>query len=512
VLAADTAAAIQTALADGNADIANDERVQIRIGINLGDVIEDRGEVYGDGVNLAARLEAAAEPGGICLSGTAHDQVEGKVAVNFTDGGKQDFKNIDRPVRVFRWAPGESAAKARDTAPALPDKPSIAVLPFNNMSGDPEQEYFSDGITEDIITELSRYRDLFVIARNSSFAYKGQAVDIGKVGRELGVAYVLEGSVRKAGDRVRITAQLIEAPTGSHIWAERYDRQLEDIFAVQDEVTQAIVSVLPVRIHGIAMERSRSKPSENMTAYEHELHARWLWNQNSGDPEPVVVALKQAIKLDPEFARAHAWLALNYADYVFTSPLAAQTTIDLCRHHAQEALRHDDQDSWVQAVAAIAFTTNGDNHEGELHANRAILLNPNDYMAIYARGFVLCYSGFQEQAMAWFERAQRLDPLAPEALYEAIIECQCMLGAYDDAIAIYHRWPSPPFHMLSILAVCHALNGELEAAHVAMERLRVLAPAGYDPVFAHEAHVRMFKRQEDKDFWAAGNRKIGLLA
>ena len=312
VLAVDTAGAIQTALANGNAEIDNDERVQIRIGINLGDVIEDRGEVYGDGVNLAARLEAAAEPGGICLSAGAHDQVEGKASITFTDGGSQNFKNIDKPVHVWRWSPGGPAANVYEAAPALPDKPSIAILAFNNMSGDPEQEYFADGVTEDIITELSKYRSIFVIARNSSFAYKGRAINIKQVGQELGVRYVLEGSVRRSAQRVRVTAQLIEAASGNHLWAERYDRMLDDVFELQDEITETIVAAIQPELEVAERERARRKSPENLSAWEH--FQRGMWHNYRATLEDTTLAeacFRDALAVDPRYASAHAGMGYS---------------------------------------------------------------------------------------------------------------------------------------------------------------------------------------------------------
>ncbi|MBI2750738.1 MAG: adenylate/guanylate cyclase domain-containing protein, partial [Burkholderiales bacterium] len=271
--ALDCAVKTQCELAQRSAGVPQESRLQFRMGINLGEVIVDRGDIYGDGVNVAARLESLADPGGICVSGSVHEQVAGKVDLAFEDMGEQAVKNISKPVRAFRvrlGAPQAAApgAVAGGAARDRPDKPSIAVLPFNNMSGDPEQEFFADGITEDIITELSRFRELFVISRNSSFKYKGKAVEVQKFAKELGVQYVVEGSVRKAGNRVRITVQLIDAETDRHIWAERFDRELEDIFAIQDQVTSAIVAILPGRVEAATRDRAARKTTDNMAAYE----------------------------------------------------------------------------------------------------------------------------------------------------------------------------------------------------------------------------------------------------
>ncbi|MDX1575979.1 MAG: adenylate/guanylate cyclase domain-containing protein, partial [Kiloniellales bacterium] len=293
-----------------------DTRLRFRIGINLGDVIVEGDDIHGDGVNIAARLEGLAEPGGICLSDDAFRQVRGKIAAEFEDLGEQDLKNVAQPVRVYRIAasgsqplPGESREKPREEPLAMPDKPSIAVLPFLNLSGDPEQEYFSDGITEDIITELSRFRGLFVIARNSSFRYKGQSPRVQDIGRALGIHYVVEGSVRKFGARVRVTAQLIEAESGNHLWAERYDRDLNDIFAVQDEVTQAIVAALPGRLDAAAFEKGRRRGTESLSAYDYLLRGEWFLQRGGPADSEALAMFEKATEADPNSARAYARIA-----------------------------------------------------------------------------------------------------------------------------------------------------------------------------------------------------------
>ncbi len=409
------AVAVQQGVEAHNADLADDKRMQFRIGINLGDVMAEGDNLLGDGVNIAARLEALAEPGGITISGAIHDHLSTLDRAGFADTGEQTLKNIAKPIRVWSWTDGNTTSDPDAPLP-LPDKPSLAVLPFTNMSGDPQQEYFSDGITEDIITELSRYRELFVIARNSSFSYKGKSPKVQDVGRELGVGYVVEGSVRKAGNRIRISAQLVEAETGNHIWAERFDRDLEDIFAVQDEVTQAIVAVRPVRLHGAALERAQRKPIENLTAYEHFLHARWRWNRRPGDIAP----------------------------------------------------------------------------------------------AIYMRGFVLNYCGDPEAAVAWFDKALRLDPQASHHDLEAYIECHYKRRAYQDAIDAFNQWQDAPFYMYDVLAACHAQLGNMDQAAVACAAYMDGQPDNHDVGVSVAAHLRMCRRQEDKDHWLEGYRKAGL--
>ncbi len=403
-----------------------------------------------------------------------------------------------------------AAPEIQRPGPSMPDKPSIAVLPFANMSADPEQEFFSDGITEDIITELSRYRELFVIARNSSFSYKGQSPKVQDVGRELGVGYVVEGSVRKAGNRIRVTAQLIEARTGTHIWAERFDRDLEDIFAVQDEVTQAIVAVLPVRLDGAALERAKRKPVESLTAYEHFLRARWRWTQKSGDIEHAIEGIEMAIKLDPGFARAYAWLAIVYADSVFALSKSLDEPAEKARFFAEKAIEADDQDAYVHASAAIAYSTCGDFDQAKRHVDRAIALNPNEYMAIYARGMELSYGGDPEAGLAWYQKASRLDPQASDFYLESFIECHYMRRAYQDAVNFFNQWQNPPFYMYSVLAACHAQLGNMAEAAAAVETSLAGRPSIHDLKVRTAAHLRMCKRQEDREHWLEGYRKAGF--
>ncbi len=295
---------VQRGMAECNKSLPAESRIEFRIGINLGDVILDAGDIFGDGVNVAARIEALAEPGGICLSDDAQRLVRGKLDVAFEDAGEQRLKNIASPVRVYRVRPAGKAAAAAAPRPALalPDKPSIAVLPFQNLSGDPEQEYFADGIVEDIITALSRFRNLFVISRNSSFTYKGRAVDVKQVGRELGVRYVLEGSVRKAASRVRITAQLIDAATGGHLWADRFDGALENIFELQDQVTERVVGAIAPKLEQAEIERAKRKPTGSLDAYDYYLRAHATihpWTR-AGNEEALKLFYR-AIELDPGF-------------------------------------------------------------------------------------------------------------------------------------------------------------------------------------------------------------------
>ncbi len=510
VNAVDCAIAIQRALADR----ATDEAIRLRIGINLGDIIIEGSDIYGDGVNVAARIQEVAEPGGVALSAAAHDQVAGKVEAAFEDAGEHEMKNIDKPVRVYRWTDAVSdamptTAGAEDALP-LPDKPSIAVLPFDNMSGDPEQEYFSDGITEDIITELSRFSSLFVIARNSTFTFKGEAVNVTEIGKKLGVAYVVEGSVRKAGSRVRITAQLVEAATGNHIWAERYDRDLEDIFEVQDEITRAIVSILPVRLDAALFEKALRKPSANLTAYDYFLRGRWAFTKTSGQDSTSRDLLTKAVEIDPRCAHAYAFMALDYAYSVYAIRPQSEDPIAMARKNIQQALAVGENDSFVHAIASNVYLICGDHGIARGHADRAIAINPNDIWARHAYGFMLTYSGEPQAAEEWLVDTLRLDPRPPEFWREILAECHYMLGKYEAAIEIYTRWQNPPFHMYTQLAAAYAQLGRMDEARAAFETYERLRSPDADFAYSLAAHMRLCIRQEDADLWAEGYRKAGF--
>src|ERR1700736_1680397 len=345
---------MQQATEARNAALPEPRRMQLRIGINLGDVIIEGDDLYGDGVNLAARLEGLAEPGGICISETAYQHVRQKLPLAYQDLGEQRVKNFAEPVRVYRVSPRSDGGGAIGTRAAAADGPSIIVLPFTNMSGEAEQEFFADGLTEDILTELSRFRHLFVISRNSAFKYKGKAVDVRQAARELRVQYVVEGSVRKAGNRVRVTVQLIDGEADRHVWAERYDRQLEDIFAIQDEVTSAIVATLPGRLDAATRERVARKPTDNMAAYECVLAGKLLHHRSTrADNEAALRLLDRAIALDSNYAHAHAWKACTLGQsWVNGYCQDRDATWDEVGRELQIALELDSNDSDVQRVLA----------------------------------------------------------------------------------------------------------------------------------------------------------------
>jgi adenylate cyclase len=412
---------VQQAMAERNAKVPEDRRIIFRIGINIGDIIVEGDDIYGDGVNVAARLEALAEPGGICISRTVFNHVRNKVALAFEDLGESQVKNIPDPIHVYRVdlfrMDTESVSRESDagTLP-LPDKPSIAVLPFDNLSGDPEQEFFADGMAEEIITALSHYRWFFVIARNSSFTYKGRAVDVTQVAKELGVRYVLEGSVRKAGNRVRVIAQLIDATTGNHIWAERYDRELDDIFALQDEITETIVASVEPELGTVERERARRKPPENLDAWD--LYQRGLWHLFDDVKRDSLAEAKRlfqrACDLDPGFAVAHAELAYTHVAEIIRGltddPLA---NLEAATDAAERAVALDARDPAARCALGRVFIFRHayERAIGEMEA--ALGLNASFDRAYYGLGLALLYGGKPEESLGQFETGIRLSPRSP---------------------------------------------------------------------------------------------------
>src|SRR6516225_6991878 len=396
---------LQREMAARNTAIPAGRRIEFRMGINVGDIIIEEDDIFGDGVNIASRLEALAEPGGVCISAAAHEQVRDKLDFSFDDIGDQKVKNIARPVHAFRARLHEPTIGVRDTsAPlmGLPDKPSVAVLPFANMSSDPEQEFLADGIAEDIITGLSRYPSLFVIARNSCFTYKGRAVDVKVVGRELGVRYVLEGSLRKAGNRIRVTAQLVEAETGKHVWADRYDRALADIFAVQDEITEAVTIAIAPAIADAEQHRALRKPVGSLDAWT--AYQCGLWHFNKVSAEDNALARKffqQAVDLDPSFAGGYKGLCaaeINEADYEgrgFSETLRSAEAL------ARRAIAIDGADPEARSLLSNALRRRGDYEGGLAEAERALTISPNMAGAHYAKGASLISAGRSKEASGW---------------------------------------------------------------------------------------------------------------
>jgi TolB-like protein/Tfp pilus assembly protein PilF len=410
------AVAIQRAMAEREADVGEEHRIQYRIGINLGDIVIDGDDILGDGVNVAARLEGLAEPGGVYISDVVHQSVAGKLDVAFEDLGEQQVKNISKPVHAYRVML-DGAPAAPSAAPlALPDKPSIAVLPFDNLSGDPEQEYFTDGITEDIITSLSHLRQLYVTARNSTFSYKGQAMDVQLVASELGVRYVLEGSVRKSNNQVRITTQLIDGETGNHLWAERYDRALADIFAVQDEITQTVVGALQPELTRSEVERARRKPPESLDAWD--LYQRGLWHYfrlNKEDNAAAIELFSKAIELDPDFVPPYVGLAESNAyDVMFGF---SEWNAEALFAPARKAVEIDPEDESAHRALGRAHYMNRDHTSAIAEYKMAIQLNPSAAHSYNYLGFAQAHSGLAEEALENFRLARRLSPRDPHFGY-----------------------------------------------------------------------------------------------
>lgn len=455
---------VQNRMAESNENLDDRKRILLRIGLNLGEVVGEGSDIFGDGVNIAARLEGLSEPGGICISGKVNDEIRGKVDVSAMDLGEVKLKNITRPVRAFRIMLGITPTPQDVSREPVDSRPSIGVLPFTNMSGDQEQEYFADGMTEDIITELARNRGLFVIARNSSFTFKGTAVDIAEAGRKLGVRYLVEGSVRRVGKRVRITAQLIEAATGSHVWAERYDRELEDIFAVQDEVTRSIVAAVPGYVESDVVKASRRKPTESLGAYDHYLRGMEIVNRWRNDDIPQAMAeFESAVKLDPNFARAHA--AVGHMHVRLYWQTLAPHALEKANRETELAVRLDGEDSRCLAIRGMCLMLDKDFDAASNSFQRALQLTPdnadlNDMVAYY----LLC-TGQASDAIERSLKTIRASPLfLPASLSETMGMAFMMTRQYEEAIKSFGAISSPYYYIHVYAAGCLAKLGHLDEA------------------------------------------------
>jgi len=494
--AVNCAVAVQKKMAN---HAAEGPRIQFRVGINIGDIIIDGDDIFGDGVNIAARVENECEPGGVFLSGSAFEQVRGKTEFAFDDLGERSLKNIERPVRLYAVrgqrgtiqpvSPGRASQQKSSTALPLPDKPSIAVLPFQNMSGDPEQEYFADGVVEDIITALSRFKALFVIARNSSFTYKGRAVDVKQVGCELGVRYVLEGSVRRAANRLRITGQLIDTSTGSHLWANRFDGTIEDIFELQDLVTESVVGAIAPAIDRAELDRAKHKPTDNLDAHGH--YWRGLAKLYQFDIRHTAAALEEAlhsfqkaIDIDPDFASAYAGAAACYVSAKAAGrrvTTSADEMIELKRL-TQRATELGKDDAWALTLSAWALAySSREIHAASSIVDRALAVNSNVAEAWNCGGWIKNWLGQREVALERFAHAMRLSPFDPHIAFmkTGTAHCYFFLGQYDDAV----NWAALAFQdaaenqaVLRIKAASHVLAGRADEAQEAIARLRQINP------------------------------------
>jgi adenylate cyclase len=516
---------VQREMTERESEITNDRRIRLRIGVNLGDIIVEGSDIYGDGVNVAARLEALADPGSICVSGTVFDHVKAKVDLDFVDLGEQQVKNIAEPVRVYRWTdaaadPMPGTAGAEGALP-LPDKPSIAVLPFDNMSGDPEQEYFADGITEDIITELSRFPSLFVIARNSSFAFKGESVDVRQVARELGVRYVLEGSIRRAGNRVRISAQLIDRESGSHIWAERYDRNLDDIFDLQEEITRNVVGSIAPQIEMAEMDRVRGARSTKFSSYDLGLKAQALYYDamRMGSPDVQQQAIdvtEDSLKQDPRNVHALSTQAMSYFEqYLYRWGPAPDEALDHSWTAVERIFEIDSSDPRGYAMRGVNHHFRGRFDAAVADFHRAFALNPNFAVNIFIMAWCESLAGFTDEAREHVALGLRLSPRDDElwlgVAYLALAQASFADGDFEKTkewgkLSIQMH-PKAPIRRALMIA-SHGYLGELEEAARHAADLKAFSPDFLPIVLRGE--MTLYKAPEHNELLVDGIRKAEL--
>ena len=503
---------VQHAMAERNVDVPPDRRIELRMGINLGDIIKDGRDIFGDGVNVAARLEALAEPGGICVSRVVRDQVRDKLAFSFEDMGEQQVKNIARPVHVYRVLI-DKPASAKALLP-LPDKPSIAVLPFQNMTGDAEQDYFVDSVVEEIITAISRLPWLFVIARNSSFTYKGRAVDVKQVARELGVRYVLEGSVRKGGNKVRITGQLIDAASGAHIWADRFDGALDDIFELQDQVASGVVGAIEPKLRSAEIERAIRKPTENLGAYDLYLRALaqfWKWTPDGWSE--AVDLLRRALDIDPSYATAaglFAWCRVVEQ----TRRLVSAQERDEASRFARLAVEKGNEDPdalWMGGWGMLMLA--GEHAAGMSAMERSLALNPNSALASCFFGWAQSYRHQSQRAIEALERARRLSPLDPQpwVFYGGLAHAHFAAGRWGEAI----EWADRALHaqprmtaVVGVKAAACSHLGRAEEARAYVSRYLELRPGS--TIGNVGGYVRTAVSPEFRAAYTDGLRKAGM--
>ena len=509
---------VQESVAKRNIGIPDDRRIVFRVGINVGDVIVEEDDLYGDGVNIAARLEHLAEPGCICVSGAVREQVEGKLDARLADGGPQQIKGIVRPVHIFRWSPVAEAAAAltavAGSEAAATEKPSIAVLPFDYLSDDPEQAHLADGLIEDVITLLSQVRWLFVIARNSTFTYKGRAVDVQQVAQELGVRYVLEGSVRTAGQRIRVSAQLIDGPSRAHLWAQRYDRELKDIFALQDEITEAIVGALEPELGAAERERARRNLPDNLDAWS--CYQRGLWHFYRFRPADTLEALQlfeRAIALDPNFGPAYAGKSCCHFSQEFLGYAERSTdAIEEAHRAAQQGVALDERDAFSRWALGRALFLRREPDLAIAELETAIDISPSFAQAHYGLGWVLAFVGRYEQALSCLDKACRLSPHDP--LLFGFMSARGMtlilMGQYDEAVKwnkMAVRQPNAHFQNHAILASSLGLFGRIDEAKRALDETIRLRP---DFCSALVERTIPFQRPEDLEHFLEGLRKAGI--
>ncbi|MGE6783585.1 adenylate/guanylate cyclase domain-containing protein [Ensifer adhaerens] len=502
---------IQQRMKRRNSDVPEDRRIEFRIGINLGDIIFEDDDIFGDGVNIAARAEQLAEVGGICVTAAVATQVADRLELPIDDLGEKTLKNISRPVRLYRIGldsvelPASPAAGAAATGVC---KPTIVVLPFDNMSGDPDQEFFADGLTEDIITELSRRHELFVISRNSSFVYKNHSVNVREVAASLGAQYLVEGSVRKIGGRVRVTVQLIDAANDAHIWADKYDRQLNDIFAIQDEVTAAIAATVPGRLEAAQRDQlSRTKPA-NMAAYECALAAKVLHHRSSAaDNAEAQALIDRAVSLDPGYAHAHAWRACILGQaWVYGWCADKEATWAEVNAELERALSLDDNDADVHRILAAVNVNNNALTTARYHQERALFLNPNYDLVVVQQGELLTWLGRPEEGAEWILKAMRLNPHHPERFWSHLGKAYFAARQYGEAIEAFMHLTAMDETQHAFVAACHGWLGDGVAAGAHMEKVRALNPAFEIETFLGTLH---YAQESDAQHLREGLVKAG---
>lgn len=503
VSAVQCAVDLQAAMAEANSVLPEERQIVLRIGVNLGEVVVEGGDIFGDGVNVAARLEAVCEPGGVCLSDSVHRQIRGKISLNFEDLGEQNLKNIAEPTRVYRVVSAASASVSTPAPPTASTKPSIAVLPFANLSGDPQQEYFADGITEDIITELSRFSSLFVIARNSSFQYRGKSQDMKKVGRELGARYLVEGSVRRVGPHIRITAQLIDATNGRHVWAERYDRRMEELFEVQDEVVRAVVICSEHRIADTEAEQIARRQPSNWLAYDFFLQARWYLAQFE-TYEKAEAPLLSALELDPKLAEACAMLThvemSRYWHDLDGSHIAE------ANDHARRSLALNPNLSDGHNAMSLAYIFQDRPDLALLHVDRALALNPNNMLAAVNRAQWLALSGRCTEAVVELELIVKRDPFPPSWYWDAMGSALFGLRNYQQCLDAYNMVRERQSWQRAYMAAALAYLGRIEEAQHEIQELMTTHPMTISKVLM----IERWKTDEHRDHLITGLRKAGL--
>ncbi|TIP87387.1 MAG: adenylate/guanylate cyclase domain-containing protein [Mesorhizobium sp.] len=486
---------IQQRMKRRNSDVPQERRIEFRIGINLGDIIFEDEDIFGDGVNIASRIEQLADVGGICVTAAVATQIADRLEIAMEDLGEKTLKNISRPVRLYRIGLDSPVLPEVEAKRSI-SKPSIVVLPFNNMSGDPEQEFFADGLTEDIITELSRHHELFVISRNSSFVYKNRAVNVREVAEKLDVQYLVEGSVRKIGDRVRVTVQLIDTANDAHIWADKYDRKLDDIFAIQDEVTAAIAATLPGRVEAAQRDQlARAKPA-NMAAYECVLAAKVLHHRSTiADNERAQTLIERAVALDPDYAHAHAWRACILGQaWVYNWCQDRDAVWNEIMAALDRALALDDNDADVHRILAAVNVNNNELTTARYHQERALALNPNYDLVVVQQGELLTWLGRPEEGIEWIRKAMQLNPHHPERFWSHLGKAHFAARQYGEAIEAFMHLSTMDSVQHAFAAACYGWLGDEIAAAAHLGKVRTL-----DPQFDLDSFIATLHYAQESD-------------